>query len=226
MRPIPEDASPRDPRWEVAFLDLAHGLVMAGAKAKLISRLTDFPLSKVRKIYIALRGMDPPPGPATTGGARNFVMRRKRVTAAWSIQCAIFLACYERVGEITETPVHRGWRMLAAFGVYLSLTQKLYQAASIKRLDINQGYALLSHCGFLVQQGSAEMRRRECPRCLICYPVVATEPKQTQRCPVCAMNANVERLSRQATSAGRRRQAARGKNPAKTQAIPPSSGGE
>jgi hypothetical protein len=121
------------------------------------------------------------------------------------------------VGKITDTPVQRGWRLLAAFGVYLSLTEKLHQTASIKRLDINQGYALLSHCGFMAQHGGAEMQRKECPRCLISYPVMAIEPKQVQRCPVCAMNANVERLSRQATRAGRRRQAPKGKtsqNPA------------
>jgi len=226
VKPIPEDASPGDPRWEVEFLKLVHGLVMAGAKAKIISRFTGFPLSKVRKVYLALRGTDPPPGPAMPGSARNFVMRRKRVTAAWSIQCAIFLGCYERVGKITEAPVHRGWRLLASFGVYLSLTEKLHQTASIERLDINQGYALLSHCGFMAQQSGAEMRRKECPRCLISYPVMVIEPNQMQRCPVCAMNANIGRLSRQATRAGRRRQAPKSKNPAKTQPIPPSGGGD
>ncbi len=33
--------------------------------------------------------------------------------------------CYERMGTITTTPLHRGWRLLAAF-------------IFIKRLDINQ----------------------------------------------------------------------------------------
>ena len=65
------------------------------------------------------------------GSARFFAIPSKRTSAAWSIQCAIFLACYERVGKITETPVHRGWRLLAAFGVYLSLTEKLYQTTHL-----------------------------------------------------------------------------------------------
>ena len=226
MRPIPEHVSAGDPFWEIAFLDLAHGLVMAGAKAKIISRFTDFPLSRIRKIYLALRGTDPPPGPAMSGNVRNFVMRRKRVTAAWSIQCAIFLGCYERVGKITDTPVHRGWQLLAAFSVYLSLTEKLHQTNSIKRLDINQGYALLSLCGFMAQQGRAEMRLKECRSCLIRYPVATIETTQKQRCPVCAMNANVARLSRQAPRAGRGRQGPKAENPAKTQPIPPSGGGD
>jgi len=34
VSPIPQDARPGDPRWEVAYLELANGLVMAGARAK------------------------------------------------------------------------------------------------------------------------------------------------------------------------------------------------
>ena len=50
MKPIPEDASAGDPCWQIAFLDLAHGLVIAGAKGKIVSRFTDLPLSKIRKL--------------------------------------------------------------------------------------------------------------------------------------------------------------------------------
>lgn len=203
MNPIPEDASPSDPRWEIAFLELAHGLVMAGAKGKIIARFTDLPLSKIRKTYKVLRGTDPPPGPVMQGSARFFAIPSKRTSAAWSIQCAIFLACYERVGKITKTPVQRGWRLLAAFTVYLSLTEKLCQTASIKRLDINQAYALLIHCGFMTYTGAVELQRKECPACLITYPIVTTEPANRQGCPVCAMNANHLRLVRQASRSGR-----------------------
>lgn len=203
MKPIPEDASPGDPRWEIAFLDLAHGLVMAGAKGKIISRFTDLPLSKIRKMYKALRSTDPPSGPVMQGSARFFAIPSKHTSAAWSIQCAIFLACYERVGVITETPVQRGWRLLAAFSVYLSVTEKLYQTVSIKRLDINQAYALLTHCGFMARPGGVELQRKQCPVCLISYLVVATEQLNAQRCPVCTMNANYLRLSHQAPRSGR-----------------------
>jgi hypothetical protein len=172
--------------------------------------LTDLPLSKIRRMHKVLRGTDPPPGPVMQGSAHFFAIPSKRTSAAWSIQCAIFLACYERVGKITKKPVQRGWRLLAAFTAYLSLTEKLYQTASIKRLDINQAYALLTHCGFMVQTGGVELQRKECPSCLISYPVVTTEPLDKQGCPVCAMNANNLRLTYQASRSGR------GTSPSKT----------
>ena len=204
MNPLPEDASPEDPHWEGAFLDLAQGFVMAGAKAKIITRFTGLPMRKVRRMYSALRGSHPPPGPVMQGSARFFAAPSKRTSAAWSIQCAIFFACYERLGELTERPVQRGWRLLGAFTVYLSLTEMLYRTASVERLDINQAYALLTHCGFMSRTGSVELRRKECPNCLISYLVVATEPVDKHGCPVCAMNANILRLSHQGARVGRR----------------------
>ena len=131
------------------------------------------------------------------GSARYFAMPSKRTSTAWSIQCAIFLACYERMGKITTTPVQRGWLLLAAFNSYLSLTEKLNQTTSIKRLDINQAYALLTYCGFMMLPSGAELQRKECPICSINYPVVANEGRDTQACPVCTINANSVRLSHQ-----------------------------
>ncbi len=140
MKPIPEDARPDDPRWAIAFLQLAHDLVIAGAKAKIIERFTDLPHSRVREMYKALRGIVPPAGPVMQGSARHFAMPSKNTSEASRIQCAIFLACYDRMGKITTSPLQRGWRLLAAFNAYLRLTETLSQTASIKRLDINQAY--------------------------------------------------------------------------------------
>jgi hypothetical protein len=92
------------------------------------------------------------------GSARYFAMPSKRTSTAWNIQCAIFLACYECMGKITNTPVQRGWLLLAAFNSYLSLTETLNQTASIKRLDINQAYALLTYWDHDV--GAAKLQRR------------------------------------------------------------------
>ena len=200
MNPIARDAQPSDPRWEREFLDLAHGLVTAGAKTKLIARFTGLSVRKIRSLYVTLRGIAPPSGPILQGRARYFAMRSTRTSSAWIIQCAIFLACYERVAEITERPLHRGWQLLAAFNAYLSLTETLKKCTAVKRLDINQGYALLTHCGFL-EEPNAELQRRECPTCLIRYPVVTSFPLASQPCPVCSMNANSGRLARQASSA-------------------------
>lgn len=197
MIAIPGDADPADPRWEAAFVQLAHGLVMAGAKARIIARFTDLPAKKIQRLYRALRGTDPPAGPVMQGKARFFAIPGKHTSEAWSVQCAIFLACYERMGGITAFPVHRGWQMLASFTAYLSLTEKLYRSNAVKRLDINQAYALLAHCGFLAHPGVTELQRRECPVCLLSYPVVTTERQDIQGCPICAINANNLRLSRQ-----------------------------
>ena len=177
---------------------------MAGAKAKIIERFTNLSHRRVTAMYKALRGMAPPAGPVMQGSARYFAMPSKHTSEAWSIQCAIFLACFERMGKITTMPVQRGWRLLAAFNSYLSLTEKLNETTSIKRLDINQAYALLTYCGFMTLPNNAELQRRQCPVCSINYPVVASEKLDTQGCPVCAINANDARLSDQASAAGRK----------------------
>ena len=200
MTPLPEEAGPRDARWGLAFLALAHGLVMAGAKAKIIERFTHLPHGRVSEIYKALKGTTPPSGPVVQGSARYFAIPNKDTSEAWSVQCAIFLACYERMGTITKTPVHRGWRLLAAFNSYISLTEKLYESVSVKRLDINQAYALLTYCGFMTPHSGTELQRRRCPICSINYPVVASARLDKQGCPVCAINANCLRLAEQASA--------------------------
>jgi hypothetical protein len=197
MKPIPEGADPTDPRWESAFLDLAQGLVMAGAKARIITRLVDVHVNKIRRMYRVLRDMDPPSGPVVQGSARFFARPGKHTSEAWNFQSSIFVGCYERIGEITEVRLHRGWRLLAAFSAYLSLTEKIARDTGVKRLDINHAYALLTHCGFLEAGRKSELQRADCPVCLISYLVVCTERLDQQGCPICAMNANCTRLVQQ-----------------------------
>jgi hypothetical protein len=198
MTPITEDARPGDPRWSVPYLKLAEGLVAVGAKAKLIERFTDLPHSRVQLLYRAFRGTAPPAGPLTQGSARQFAVPGKHTSESLRIQCAIFLACYDRIGRITPAPLQRGWRLLAAFNAYLDLTEKLTAKTSVKRLDINQAYALLTYCGFLTLRAEAELQRELCPDCGIAYPVAVNEPRAKQSCPVCAINANCLRLAEQA----------------------------
>ena len=197
MTPIPEDARPADPKWAVAYLELANGLVMAGAKARLITRFTDMSLNRVRELYRALRGVDPPSGPLMQGKAGFFTRPGKHNSEAWNIQSAIFLACYDRMGKITGQPLHRGWQLLASFTVYLSFTERQYAEMRIKRLDINQAYALLSHARFLSPSAGGDMRRKECPSCRLSYPVAPADPLDTQKCPLCAINSNLNHLTRQ-----------------------------
>jgi len=196
VNPIPEHARPADPRWAVEFQDLARGLVIAGAKGKIVERFTDFPHRKVSELYKALRGAAPPSGPVMQGTVRQFAVPSNRTSPEWIIQCAIFMACYERMGKFTAERLQRGWQLLAAFNGYLRLTEKLSQTTSVKQLDINQAYALLSYCGFMTSSPGAELQRRVCPVCSIKYPVIAGEELDRQRCPVCTVSANGPSLSR------------------------------
>ena len=183
----------------MAFLELAHGMVVAGSKAKLIERYTHLPHRRISELYRALRGTLPPAGPIMQGRAEYFALRTQHTSEAWAIQCGIFLECYERMELITTVPLQRGWRLLAAFKSYICITEKLSQSSSIRRLDINQAYALLTHSAFLIGNTGAEVKRRRCPVCLIKYPIVTSKPLSTQRCPACTMNANMRRLSDQGT---------------------------
>lgn len=198
MIPIPETARLGDPVWGVAYLELAHELVRAGAKAKLIARYTGLPLSQIRGIYRALRGRNPPSGALPQGNPRFFTQADHKHTAeSWSVQTAVFLACYERVAKITATPAQRGWQLLAAFSTYLAVTQALHEQQGTKRLDLNQAYALLTHSGFLSHPRQAAIRRRKCPACLIRYAIVTNLPPRQQACPICAIHSNALRLSGQ-----------------------------
>ena len=127
---------------ESALLDLARSMVMAGAKARIIRRYIEIPMAKIRHMYRSLRNMDPPSGPVLQGSARFFAVPGKHTSESWTFQCSIFLGCYERIGRITDTPLHRGWRLLAGFSVYLSLTDKLAHETGVQRLDINQAYEI------------------------------------------------------------------------------------
>ena len=199
-RPIPEDARPGDPRYALAFLSLAEGLVRAGAKAKIIERFTSLRHRQVTDMYKALRGTDPPAGPVMQGSAHYFAMPGRKTSEAVRIQCIIFLGCYGSLSRITATPPHRGWLLLTAFNSYQSITTKLHEVTSIRKFDINQAYALLTFCSFLALPNSAELQLRQCTNCSITYPVVAIEPLDNQPCPVCTISAHYYRLAHKTAS--------------------------
>jgi hypothetical protein len=169
---------------------------MAGAKAKIVERFTELSHSRISAMYRALRGIDPPAGPVVQGSAHSFAVPGKKTSELSRAECGIFLACFERMGKITPTPVQRGWRLLAAYNAYLRFTEKLNETAPNQRLDINQAYALLTYCGFMTLQSGAELQRRQCPKCSFYYAIVANERLEGQGCPVCAIDANSRRLAR------------------------------
>lgn len=196
---------PGDPQWDIAFLELAHGLVMAGAKAKLIERLTNLSHRQVSAIYRALRGTSPPAGPTMPTNPGYFAQRSRDTSEGWVVQCAIFLTYYEHMSRITPMPLHRGWLLLASFNSYLTLTACPDDGPVVKRLDINQAYALLTFSGFLGKYVNAALLRKRCPTCLIKYPVLAKPEGSPQGCPMCAIKANHRRLSKQARPAAEQR---------------------
>lgn len=203
MTPIPMDADPRDPRWEPAFLALAHGLLMAAAKPKLVSHLTHMPMRRVREINLALLGKCGSSGPITSASPAFFVLPGSRTSTNWSIQSAAYLACYEDIEELTSMKLHRGWRMLAAHRCYLWSTQPGPGQRRFRRLDINQAYALLMHCRFL-ESKDADIQRRRCPRCMLRYLVLKHEAFSRQSCPVCTIDAHYEHLIERGIRSSRR----------------------
>jgi len=166
--------------------------------------------SRVSSLYRALRGISPPGGPTLQGKASSFTSSSPQWSEAWRIQCALFLACYERMATISPIPLQRGWRLLAAFNTYLSFSETPPPPAPGKRLDINQAYTLLTYSGFLSPHSDPEIQRTQCPTCSMNYPILASKTPQSQGCPLCAINANLRRLASQAGTAARRLPAAGG----------------
>lgn len=207
MKVLPITALPDNPLWEVEFAALNHGLVMAGAKVKLISKLTGISQRRAKLLYRTLRRMVPPSGPVGRGDPRFFAMASSKTSTAWSIQSAIFLGCFERIGAITETKLHRGWHLLVAHRCYLQLTEPLRQATAVARLDINQAWSLLTHCRFL-EDPRAELQRHPCPDCMVNYVVLPRKPLRDQPCPICSINSNSERLSELRSIPRRRKRSA------------------
>jgi hypothetical protein len=186
---IPQNATAKDPAWEPHLLWVAHGLILAGAKVKLVVKLTGISHRHAKSTYRGLLGVPPPAGPIARGNARFFALPNAQASAGWNVQCAIFLGCFERIATITETTPHRGWHLLAAFRSYISLTEPLWKATAVTRLDINQAWGLLTHCGFL-ENPKAEIQRRLCPNCLVNYLVIAGMSLRHQPCPICSIDSN------------------------------------
>jgi hypothetical protein len=204
---MPRSASANDPKWELELLALTQGLIVAGAKVKLIGQLTGVAQRRAKSLHRTLLGAAPPAGPVARGNARFFARPNAHTSAAWSVQCAIFLGCFERIEMIAQTPLHRGWQLLAAYRSYISLTEHLQKATAVTRLDINQAWGLLTHCGFL-SNPRAELQRRLCPDCLVNYLVLSRVSLQKQPCPICSINSNSNRLTDLRAERGRRRKRA------------------
>lgn len=205
MKPIPDGVCPDDAKWGLAFLQLAHGLVEHGAKAAIIKRYTDLPKVRVTALYKALRDEPPAPGALLQGDPRFFAIPTKHTSASWVLQGAIFLECFDRLTRIADYPIHHGWLLLHAYKSYLNQTQKIVDAVpGVRRLDINQAYALLARVSFLHPKVAKEnvLQREPCVICGTNYLVVTNEEQDHQHCPVCLINQNAERLAEQSSAGG------------------------
>lgn len=210
MKPLPIFATIEDPAYTIDILQMAHGLVEYEAKSSIIKHYTDLPSAKISAIYRSIRKHGPAPGSIFRGDAKFFAAQTKNTSLGWTLQGAIFLECYSRMGDLVEYEIHKGWRLLHAFRAYLAQTQKMVdQNPNVKRLDINQAYSLLTKVGFLDPryQDTSDLRRHACPQCNVQYLVLVDEESDTQQCPVCAMHQNAKRLASQASSTVRRKRA-------------------
>lgn len=196
MRPIPEQLPGNDPTWRADLLVLARGLIVYGAKPKIVRRYTGVTKKDTRDLYLLLHGTPASCGPATQGKATFFTTARNGShgsATSWNIQGSIFLRCYLDIAKLSSQPMNKGWLLLQAFEEYKRQTEKLAQSANIKRLDINQAFALLVLAGGTSVAEYADIGLIHCKHCDREYLVNKTRELATQPCPFETMQKTYKR---------------------------------
>lgn len=196
MTPIPATARLRDAQWEPAFLELAHRLVRRNAKSRLIQRVTGLSARRISRLYREIGQGRSPAGPFIQGSAGLFALPSAGTSAAWNVQCAMFIACYEDIGEAAQMQLNRGWQLVTAYDAYAAVRACSGTPTEGRQLDVNSAYVLLSHAGFL-ESPLAELQRTRCKACMLNYLIVRSVPLSAQACPMCRMSRNYARLARQ-----------------------------
>jgi hypothetical protein len=184
---IPANVDFNDPEWLGARLELAKSLVCVGAKAKIVERLTGVTHVFVTKMYRQIHNTNPPAGVVVTGTPQLFAGQSKNATASLAVSTAIFLNCYQQIGNLTKWSVDSGWHLMAAFESYQDQIRSVPD--TYRRLDINLAWASLGWAGFSRVSANAKIRLHRCPACLMHYPIVAALLPDAQDCPLCAINA-------------------------------------
>jgi hypothetical protein len=196
MTPIPATARLTDLRWEPAFLELAHRLVRLNAKSRLIQRVTGLSSRRITRLYREIGQGRSPAGPLIQGSAGLFALPSAETSAVWNVQCALFIACYEDIGEAAQIRLNHGWQLMTAYDAYAALRASSDAPREARQLDVNSAYVLLSHAGFL-ESPLAELQRTRCKACMLRYLIVRSVPLDAQACPMCRMSRNYARLARQ-----------------------------
>lgn len=196
MTPIPATAQFSDAQWEPAFLELAHRLVRLRAKSRLIQRVTGLSARRISWLYREIGRVRSPAGPLIQGSAGWFALPSTETSAAWNVQCALFVACYEDIGEAAQMRLNRGWQLMTAYNAYAALRAGPNAPTEGRQLDVNSAYVLLSHAGFL-ESPRAELQRTRCKACMLRFLIVRSVPLDAQACPLCRMSRNYARLARQ-----------------------------
>lgn len=201
--PIPDDATVDDPLWTARFYDLANALILCGTKAKIVSWATGLSPKQVSDRYLRLTGKRPPLGRNGQADPKSYARPSKRVSRTWTLQCAIYSGCYERLKAAMNKPVHKAWLLYIAYEVYLDLTQPSMGRGSNRtdQITINVAYDLISH----TQSRHPTLKLHPCPDCGIRYLVLTAADLENQNCPLCEIQKNCDHLIRTGTQAASRK---------------------
>lgn len=197
--PIPHDATVDDPLWSARFHELANALILSGAKGKIVSWATGLTPKQVSNRYVKLCGKFPPLGRTGQGNPVSFARPTShRGGHAWTLQCAIFTGCYDRLKECMNGPVHKAWLLYTAHETYIRLTEDA--AIRGEPIPINVAYDIVSH----TQGKQPTLKLHPCPDCEIRYLVLTSAELDHQDCPVCAIQKNCDHLIKTGTLAARK----------------------
>lgn len=199
LRPIPENASVDDPLWTASFYELANELILCGTKAKIVAWATGLSPKQVSDRYMRLTGNHPPPGRNGQAEPRTYARPTKRYSQTWTLQCAIFTGCYERIKEAMKEPPHKAWLLYTSYRVYLELTKTSNGLGSMRtdKITTNVAYDIITH----TQSIRPALKLHPCPHCGIRYLVLTGAELDNQNCPICEIQRNFEHLIATGTQA-------------------------
>ena len=186
---IPFDADAGNPKWDIAYRQLAQAMIEEGAKAALIEWYTGLSHTLVTQLYLAVTGKHAPSGPIAQLQPRFFV-RNTKARIAMNLQSCAFLRCYDELARaFAPARAGEGWLLYQAYASFRRLTEP--------RAEVVLQF---SHVGQLVRLwGSNSGRRGEvevvaCPVCCQARLIETQAEANPDGCPSCAARAAQRKL--------------------------------
>lgn len=178
---IPFDADVANPKWDIAYRQLAQAMIEEGAKAALIEWYTSLSHTTVTQLYVAVTGKHAPSGPIAQLQPRFFV-RNAKARIAMNLQSCSFLRCYQELARaFAPARASEGWLIYQAYAAFRRLTEPKAEVV-----------LQFSHVGQLVRLwGSNPGRRGEldvvtCPLCGQVRLIETQAEVSPDGCPSCA----------------------------------------